>query len=113
MAYRLGNFFSAARDFERTAWQQAFERLLRQRELLQDEWEYDRKWRSTHPSKLIREFTRGPVGLEHASDVFLVDFVMPRLAGDQVEFPYTARHLAEALARDDDINEKEEEHDAR
>jgi hypothetical protein len=57
---------------------------------------------------LIREFARGgSIGLEQASDVFLVDFVMPRVAAGNVEFPYTARHLAEALARDEPAKDME------
>ena len=33
----------------------------------------------------------------------MVGFIMPRLAGEKVEFPHTAQNLADALARDDDI----------
>jgi hypothetical protein len=101
--FRVRDFVTAARDIERTNWQLRFERLLRRRGLRVDDWEHDRRPRVTHASKLIREFTRGPSGFEHASDVFIVVFVMFRLAGEKVEFPHTAQHLADALARDDDM----------
>jgi hypothetical protein len=101
--FRVRDFVTAARDIERTNWQLSFERLLRSRGLRVDDWEYDRRPQATHASKLIREFTRGPRGFVHASDVFVVIFVMPRLAGEKVEFPHTAQNLADALARDDDI----------
>ncbi len=32
---------------------------------------------------------------------------MPRLKGHEVEYPYTARHLAEAVARNDEIEGEE------
>jgi hypothetical protein len=85
LTYRRGNFFSAARDFERGAWKQSFERLLRERRLLGDPFDYDMRPQVTHASKLIREFTRSGIGLEDASDVFVVDFIMPRLKGLEVD----------------------------
>ena len=47
--------------------------------------------------------------MEHASDVFLVDYVMPKLFGEQMTFPYTARHLAEELERSDRSADEVEE----
>ena len=106
LTYRTHSFGMAARDVERTAWQQSFGRLLRRRGLIDEHWGAARSPIPSHPSKLIREFTRGgSIGLEHASDVFLVDFVMPRVTGQSVEFPYTARNFAEALARDERVEE--------
>ena len=109
LEYRVGSFFTAARDIERTTWQQSFERLLRDRGLLHDYWDYDRSPKTTHSSKLIQEFVKGGVRIGSASDVFLVDFVMPRLAGQEVKFPYTAKHLADALAREAAENAKEDQ----
>jgi hypothetical protein len=100
--YRTGDFFMPARDFERTAWEQNFERLLHERRLLTDRHSrYDRRLRPLHSSRLIQAICRSGMFMEHASDVFLVDYVMPKLVGEQITFPYTARHLAEELQRAD------------
>jgi hypothetical protein len=100
LEYRTGDFFMPARDLERTGWQQNFERLLRDRKILQEHQSgYDAPREPAHPSKLIQEISRGGILMEHASDVFLVDYVMPKLAGEKITFPYTARNLAEALRR--------------
>jgi len=99
MDYRLRGLFTAARELERIAWQQSFEALLRERGLLGNDWEYQRSRVKMHPSRWIQEFTRGGVRFEHASDVFLVEYVMPKLSGENVEFPYSAVNLARELAR--------------
>ncbi len=113
LSYRLGAFRTAARDIERTTWQQSFERMLREREILFDEWDYHRRRQTTHPSRLIRAFTRGGVRFAHASDVFLVEFVMPRLSEQAVKFPHTATHLAEDLAREPGLGDPQQQRDER
>ena len=98
--YRTGDFFMPARDLERTGWEQNFERLLRERGLVTDGYsQYERQTRRRHSSRIIDALCRGAMIMEHASDVFLVDYIMPRLVGEQVTFPYTAKHLAEELQR--------------
>jgi hypothetical protein len=102
LEYRIGDFSMPARDLERTGWQQNFERLLRERGLITHGLSRYASSRARHSSRIIRAITRGGMMMmEHASDVFLVDYVMPKLFGEQMTFPYTARHLAEELERSD------------
>ena len=100
LEYRTGDFFMPARDLERTTWQQNFERLLRDRGILQDRYaSFRRIEKPVHPSPLIQEVARAGMMMEHAADFFLVDYVMPRLKGTDITYPYTARNLATSLSR--------------
>ena len=102
LEYRTGDFFMPARDLERTTWQQNFERLLRDRGILQDRYgSFRRIEKPVHPSPLIQEVARAGMMMEHAADFFLVDYVMPRLKGADVTYPYTARNLARSLSRNE------------
>jgi hypothetical protein len=109
LEYRTVDFSVPARDLERTGWQQNFERLLREQGLLTDGFSRYESSRARHSSTIIRAITRGGMIMEHASDVFLVDYVMPKLAGEQVRFPYTARHLAKAVQRPDQSTDENAE----
>jgi len=110
LEYRMGDFSMPARDLERTGWQQNFERLLRERGLITHGLSRYGSSRARHSSRIIRAITRGGMMImEHASDVFLVDYVMPKLFGEQMTFPYTARHLAEELERSDRSADEVEE----
>ena len=108
MNYRIRDFFMPARDLERTGWQQNFQRLLRERGILRERYSsYDREAPPAHKSKLIQEISRGGTLMERSSDVFLVEYVMLRLAGQEIEFPYTARNLARAMSRNASAGEGE------
>jgi hypothetical protein len=110
LEYRTGDFSMPARDLERTGWQQNFKRLLHERGLVTDRYSrYDRRSQPRHSSRIILAICRGGMFMEHASDVFLVDYVMPKLVGEQITFPYTARHLAEELQRTDRNADEDEE----
>jgi len=102
LEYRTGDFFMPARDLERTTWQQNFERLLRDRGILEDRYgPFRRIERPVHPSPLIQEVARAGMMMEHAADFFLVDYVMPRLKSADVTYPYTTRNLARSLSRNE------------
>ena len=110
LEYRTGDFSMPARDLERTGWHQNFQRLLRERGLLTDGLSRYESSRPRHSSRIIQAITRGGMMMmEHASDVFLIDYVMPKLVGEQVTFPYTARHLAEELERPDRSADEDDE----
>ena len=111
LEYRIGDFFTSSRDLERTGWQQNFDRLLRDRGILRERYsDYDRAAPQLHKSRLIQEVTRGGIWTERASDVFLVEYVMPKLAGEQIKFPYSATNLARALSRNVSANGRENEY---
>jgi hypothetical protein len=96
--YRTVDFSRPARDLERTGWEQNFEQLLWERGLITDGLSRNESSEAQHSSRIIQAITRGgTMVLDHASDVFLVDYVMPKLVGESVRFPYTARNLAEIL----------------
>jgi len=111
LEYRTVDFSMPARDVERTGWHQNFERLLQERGLITDGLSRYESSQARHSSRIIQAITRGgTMMMGHASDVFLVDYVMSKLVGESVTFPYTARNLAEMLQRPHRSADEDAEH---
>lgn len=87
------SFIMSPRSITRTSWQQYFERILRKRKLLNDDYSYggffDEEEEKTekHPSKIIRTLTRSMMLHEEANEVFLAIYFKKEIESKEVEFP--------------------------
>jgi hypothetical protein len=93
--------FSAPRDMLRYRWKGACRDLLRDRRLLVDHWDRDRRFRSVkHPSALVRAFADQLDLLTDGEDVFLSAYVFPRPESSTVEKPTRVESFERALQRE-------------
>jgi hypothetical protein len=87
------SFIMSPRSITRTSWQQYLGRILRKRELLNDDYTYGSFFdeevedAENHPSKIIRTLTRSIMLHEKANEVFLAIYFKKEIESKEVEFP--------------------------
>ncbi len=111
--FRSSLFARFSRDLERTAWKQDFERQLRARGLLEDEYLAFglRDRRPVHESPIIRALINGDHVFDDPQDVFIVIYIMSRPEGKKLKLARRTESFANSLRREQSRHQEEAGHE--